>query len=303
MTRLNDHVTRMAELVGKIYPNDKSFVEEVNRSMEFWEGLPDRFEFDFHLDLKPEKLGAQPLEAIVNLTRNMYGWLGYFVYSNSYKVYQILATFTESLNAGKYVPVMMCARSLIEYAATIDYHGRQVEDEFSELDKLQKDSQLTKKNSLEIIKRIINIVQICHKYGRLTRFNWRAYSQGDLETFFKNWSEVSPEDRQINVLTLIDKLPQEERGARFFYEMLSDYVHPNLASHALIIDEAHYLEENKYRYVLSKHPTSSELLALVVIHTVAIPVKHSLRTVRYWIEAFKETLNKIGRWIELASSS
>jgi len=69
------------------------------------------------------------------------------------------------------------------------------------------------------------------------------------------WNMVDPEDRQLNILTLIDKLPQEEKGARFFYEMFSDYVH--LASHVLVIDNPYGKRNQTPRSVKSSSGTLS----------------------------------------------
>jgi hypothetical protein len=292
MKRLNDQVIKIADENNKIYPNDAGFVEAVNEAWSLLEDLPKTFEFEFHLKLKPEKLGKNPSETILNLTRNLYGWIGYFIYNNAYKVHQILEAYIDALNAFSYTSTMILARSLMEYAATINYYAEQLSLKISKLDESRNQGSV-----VETVKYMIELIQICHKYSKLTRINWHAYMRGDLDSFFKDWSYVDPKDKQINILTLVDKLPQKEKGARFFYDMLSDFAHPNLASQILVIDEARLIDENKAKYTLSKYTKSEELLG-VVIHCMAIPTRNSLKIISGWIKTLRQAHNNILKWIE-----
>ncbi len=57
--------------------------------------------------------------------------------------------------------------------------------------------------------------------------------------------------RQSRILSLIDKLPGEKKqAARFFYEMLCDYVHPNVGAHTLVVDMAEPLGKRADALVL-----------------------------------------------------
>lgn len=91
-------------------------------------------------------------------------------------------------------------------------------------------------------------------------------------------------------MTLIDKLPQEEQGARFFYDMLSDFVHPNIASNFVITSKAEIIEENKLKYKLSYRTKSAEVLGYVVLHTISIPIKNSLHRIRTWISQLRKRI-------------
>lgn len=110
-----------------------------------------------------------------------------------------------------------------------------------------------------------------------------------MDKFFTSWNDVEDGVRQVNVLTLIDKLPQEEKGARFFYEMLCDFVHPNIASHTLVVNQAAKIEGEQMSYSLSYIPDSDELLA-IVLHTVSIPIKSSLNLFKGQIVSLLGTL-------------
>lgn len=292
MQRFNDPVIKVAKNVGSLYPNDAGYVETVNMAMDILEGLPRDFNFEFNLDLKPEELGKDQFETLLNLHKNMNGWVGFFLYTNAYKAYQLLKELIKSLNSHCYLPAMTLTRSLIEYAATMDYHAKQLMPKISELNRVRNVQSLR-----EVIQPFIEVIGLCHRYARLTRFNWRAYVNGDMKSFFKDWSHVNEEDRQINILTLIDKLPQEEKGARFFYEMLSEFAHPNVSSHALVIEKASLINSNRARYVLSRDAENAELL-FIVIHCIAIPTKVSLNIITEWIKALTRIYELNAEWIK-----
>ena len=70
---------------------------------------------------------------------------------------------------------------------------------------------------------------------------------------------------------------EEKRAARFFYEMLCDYVHPNVGAHTLVVSKAELVSKGQMRWELSREPDSDEALS-VLVHAVAIPVRASIRT-------------------------
>ncbi len=283
--RLNKNVIIMAKEMGKLYPNDAGFVEAVNSALDFLESLPKTFEFRFNLQATPEKLGTEPPEVIENLARNVCAWQGYFIYSNAYKTHQILSAMVESLNSSKYVPAVTLARSLMEHAATIYDQGKQIFSKFKDIsNEINQNKGGVSKRTIILM---VETIRLCRKFGRLTRFNWRDYMKGDLESFYENWSRVEPEYLQTNVSTLIKKLPQEEKGAVFFYNMLSDFAHPNLGSQLLVIDETYKFVENEAMYILSREPESADSLG-IVIHFIASPTKHSLDVITKWIKSLKE---------------
>jgi len=78
------------------------------------------------------------------------------------------------------------------------------------------------------------------------------------------------------VVRPVSALPGEEKkAARFFYDMLCDYVHPNAAAHTLVVDRAMSNGSDKVEWTLSREAASDEAI-YVVIHAVAIPVRHSV---------------------------
>ena len=98
------------------------------------------------------------------------------------------------------------------------------------------------------------------------------------------------------ILSLIDKLPGEEkRAARFFYEMLCDYVHPNVGAHTLVVDTAEPLGDGRMRWHLKREPGSDEAVS-VLIHAVAIPVRHAIRILAHDVARLQQAQGYFGEW-------
>ena len=90
--------------------------------------------------------------------------------------------------------------------------------------------------------------------------------------------------KAATILGYIDEMPGEEkRAARFFYEMLCDYVHPNVGAHTLVVSKAEPLADGRMRWELTREPDSDEALS-VLFHAVAIPVRHAVRFLLHDLE-------------------
>jgi hypothetical protein len=97
-------------------------------------------------------------------------------------------------------------------------------------------------------------------------------------------------------LTLIDKLPgDQKRSARFFYEMLCDFVHPNLGSHILLVDTAEPIGTKKMRWNLRCEPKEEESLSFL-IKIIAIPVRHSIRLLLHDLRDIRRFESHFGEW-------
>lgn len=291
MPRLNNQIIEVARKNATIYPNDAEFIETLKETLDFLESLPTQFNFAFHKQLKPEKMGSEQPEVFLNLLKNFYGWLGFFVYSHAYKVRHLVSDIVDGLNAHNYVRVTIGSRSVMEHSATLNYYYTKLVPNLRSLDSMDPI-----KNFPNYIVTIVETIKLLLQYAQSTRFNWTSYIRGDLDNFFTSWDKVEERVRQLNILTLIDKLPQEEKGARFFYEMLCDYVHPNIASHTLIIDEVTQHGDERFSYLLRYAPNSDELLT-VVLHAISIPIKSSLSLFLNQLQSLLQTLESLRGWI------
>lgn len=78
------------------------------------------------------------------------------------------------------------------------------------------------------------------QYAHGTRFNWTDLLAGNVEDLKKDFtvsSESSP--KAVNVLTALSHLAKRDqryRDVEMAYAMLSDFAHPNMASHATVVE-------------------------------------------------------------------
>lgn len=83
------------------------------------------------------------------------------------------------------------------------------------------------KDSTDVDKAIkdeIAIKDLLLKQARATRINWE-------DPFGKEWEQVKADCKQTNILSMMDKLPDETLAfAKRWYGILSDICHPNFGS-------------------------------------------------------------------------
>lgn len=292
MDIVDARVRHVAEQNAAVYPNDAGLIEELRTAVAFFQQLPPEFRFEFNNVLKPEKLGATPAEAFLNLLQNWHGWIGFFAYSIAYKVWQLVEDLASGLNSSRYLLVASSTRGIVEQVAVFNYYFTLVAQHLKEIQATDPNDNLP-----QYIGRIIDLIKLLNKYAQATRFNWKSFVAGDLDTFLSSWDQVDQSVKQTNILTMIDKLPQQERAARFYYEMLCDFVHPNVGSHSLVIDRVELIDENRTAYTLAHSATTEESLA-AVLHIISIPLKMTLSLLRSELGSLLETLSKLEDWIK-----
>jgi len=291
MSILDTRVTELSRELATKYPNDAGFVECLEETIQFLESLPGRFDLTFHLQLRPEQMGADRNEVEVDPLRNLYGSLGFCVYSTAYKLRELVLDIADGLNKCKFLRVTMAARSVIEHAATLNYYYEKLKLNFRTATISAGEGRES-----EAIQALLENIGLLVQYAQSTRFNWGSYLREDFDDFFASFDNVEERVRQIHILTLIDKLPQTERGMRFFYSMLSDYAHPNLASHTLTIDRARLLPDGRMHFSLSSYPETKESLA-IVLHAISHPMNSALSLLRGQLQVLQAELRQLGEWI------
>ena len=112
-------------------------------------------------------------------------------------------------------------------------------------------------------------------YSRGTRFNWDALFEGNPEAVMKDYSP--PESsRAVNVLTALERLAKRDErysDIKRAYDMLSDFAHPNMASHATVL-EMPETQQMHYKNDMSANPGKrrGEFLMLVTVPWISIGV-------------------------------
>jgi hypothetical protein len=290
MAEFSERTRRLAEDHAAAFPGTAGFVAAVDDARNVIEAKPPVFSFKFYLDPNPQTMGGDPNIVFPRLVTETEGWLGSIVHSTEYRIANFLDDLVTGINDARPYRSVGAARSFVELSAFVHHYTKTLVKEATKL------SSQPSNDSPAIIKYIVAILKAATHFAQVTRFNWGARARGEMEEFFTKWDSVEERVKAPQILTLIDKLPGEEkRAARFFYEMLCDYVHPNLGAHSLVINRAEALPSGQMRHELSREPDSDEALS-VLIHAVAIPVRSAIRILLDDLEQLRRLQDFFGQW-------
>ena len=148
--------------------------------------------------------------------------LQFLLYSNVAKTRNLLEALEWALSSGNYLVWTLVVRALIEHSAVLSKY-------LASLEKLNFCAPETTLDELDAVGACLL------KYMNGSRFNWDALLSDDWESLLKKF-EPPGDEAAINVLTAIDhsaKLRPALSTNRIWYDMLSDFAHPNKASHSL----------------------------------------------------------------------
>src|SRR5207247_8711005 len=134
------------------------------------------YTMDYHISTRPDELGKDQFERLLNLTSNVRSWIGYLVYSSLYKTCQLVDSLVDSLNRSNLVPCALAARSLLEYAATVVYYADQIGELAEQAEMARVHAELDR-----VVGHLVEIWRVCLAYSQRTRFNWGDYVRGNLD--------------------------------------------------------------------------------------------------------------------------
>lgn len=255
----------------RVLPGTAGFLSAIDDARQFCSSLSSEFTFDFHLVPNPKSMGGNVSIVFPRLLAETEGWLGCITHSTAFRLEHYLDDIVTGLNESRPYRVVNAARSLLELAAFTAENANLVTSHAKELFS-QSTTEFT-----HVLFAILSILRAAARFAQVTRFNWDALVRGDMEELFTNWQKVDEGVKAPQILTLIDKLPSEQkRGMRFYYDMLCDFVHPNRGAHNLVIDKAKLISNNKMCWRLNLNPSSEEATS-VLFHIIAIPVRQSVR--------------------------
>jgi hypothetical protein len=261
--------------------------EAIAEGIAYFESLPSEFTISFFLDQTPQKIGQHAAEAISNAVREATNWLRFVHRSTAYRAEHLVNQFVRGLNDRSYLAAVLCARALLELAALFDFQLKSLLEHVARLmaiapEELRGFTALQETRRREIASSVIQALSAIRLTAAKTRFNWLAakpFGQGNLAEKYSE-KNLPDELRQDHVLKAIDKMRmvgpcQEKSTMRFYYEMICDFVHPNVGSVAVFIDEAGPESSNRFRYTVRRQCQSSEVVQ-VVLSVTSIPVREAL---------------------------
>jgi hypothetical protein len=278
------------------FPGTAGFLNAVVRARKATSSISSSYSFEFYLKVDPSQLGSDPVVVFPRLLGEVEGWLGFIVHSVAYRICQFLDDLITGIEAARPYRSVGSARGLVELSAFVRHHTELLRSKTETLSSVPDDDLSA------VVRAIVDTLASASLFAQATRFNWNAYVRGDMDEFFTAWNKVDERIEATNILTLIDKLPSETKhAARFYYEMLCDYVHPNAGAHTLVVDSTENPEKGKVRWNLSREPGSDEALS-VLVHTLAIPVRASIDTLLHDLEQLQQIRKYFLEWKERCES-
>lgn len=131
----------------------------------------------------------------------------------------------QSYNSDNHLAWLILGRSSLEYAAVSYYFFKKI-------------SQLQVQGPVFAMSHLKGMEDLLLQYAHGTRFNWPDLFAGNREALGKKVTSAESTSA-VNVLTALDHLAKRDdryRDVRIGYDMLSDFAHPNMASHASVVE-------------------------------------------------------------------
>lgn len=201
-------------------------LEAIEKAYDYLLALPERAEVNFFRPEDHQKAVAEESrkKACQYLFYDIFNWLEFFWYTTAYKMRQLTASLVHAYETDSFLPWLVLGRSTMEYAA-VTYHF------VKKINKLQLHGPKFAASELK------SFEDLMLDYAHGTRFDWPALMAGDRGRLSKKF-DSSQAPKAVNVLTALSHLSHRDiryRDVEVAYNMLSDFAHPNMASHSTVI--------------------------------------------------------------------
>lgn len=163
--------------------------------------------------------------AFQQLFFDAYNWLKFFWYTSAFKARQLASALVSAYNRENFLAWLVLGRSSLEYAAVSYYFARKI-------------GQFELRGPVFAASHLKAFEDLLLQYAHGTRFNWADLFAGNREGLAKKFTPTESSGA-VNVLTALDHLARRDdryRDVRIAYDMLSDFAHPNMASHASVME-------------------------------------------------------------------
>ncbi len=296
--RLEPHVVDALARVGRVGNLGKlaARLDEVLREgISRFSNVPAKIEFRL-LTTRLQDLGPDKRKAIVFLFAESAGWAGAFSQVHTLRAREMLLEIVSGLNEQRYTRVAFSARSLIETAAIASCYAKDQAKNCAFLSamtvgKLRRVSKSLNGDEVDQLGAAWTELRETMTRGR---FKWGATDWVDLAASYKVDPKTSK--HQVNVLTAIQKLQFDEMGlaggtAMFWFELLSDFVHPNFGASVLKIRE--FARESKFiaRHVYAD-PVPESDVGDVLVSFLMPPISNAVRIIDESLQPFRKAHSK-----------
>ena len=201
-------------------------------------------------------------EAALHLFWDAYNWLKFFWWTSTFKARQLIDGLIHSYNTDNHLAWLVLARSSLEYSAVTHYFAKQM-------------VVLRLQGPTYEVSQLQALDDLMIRYAHGTRFDWSVLMSGDVERL-KPKFEAPEATRAVNVLTAISHLAR--RDSRYAevekaYEMLSDFAHPNMASHSAVTEMPSDVDpRHTVRFAARPQALRGEFIAVVSLPWVSTAV-------------------------------
>ncbi len=166
-----------------------------------------------------------------------------------YRVIAHVDDISEAFNERVYFRVPNATRTLMELFFVLYTTYRVVYQ--------QKKEAKASTNIGKTIAAEIAIRNLLIKQFHAARINWD-------DPFGSEWEQVSASCKQTNILTMVDKIPEDTRAlAKRWYGILSDICHPNFGSVLYVADHDHFNSQSG-TLALARQPSKGAQLEMTV---------------------------------------
>ena len=265
------------------YENEKGTLPDLEKIEEIYDILlkfPQSDKMQFFSVEEHTKIAEKDnlIESSMYLFSDAFNMLKFFFYTNIYKPTNLTKGLIQAYNSQNYLVWIILSRSLLEYSAVFYYYKKKICE-------LNIQSTSIKFSELQEFEKILL------KFVHGTRFNWQSFTQGKLEELPKEDSENHTS--AVNILTAIEHLRKRDtrfKDVKFAYDMLSDFSHPNMASHATVVEMP---ESEGKSCIVNINPANlrGEFIMMATIPTVQLSLSNILemiqstgQLIKFWLE-------------------
>lgn len=216
----------------------------IERSYDVLLALPDQDSAKFFTleDHQKNVASSDVKPACQYLFCDVYNWMKVFWWTNVFKARQLAEALIYSYNSENHLAWLILARSSLEYAAVNYYFVKKI-----------KQFEINGPNFA--MSHLKGIEDLLLQYVHGSRFNWKDLFEGDRESL-KDKFIPTGSSSAVNVLTALKHLAKRDdryRDVEIAYDMLSDFAHPNMASHSSVI-EMPVRAEGMHECHMAAHP-------------------------------------------------
>jgi len=309
---LSDHVVTALE---QLETEDSTFAglrQVLSEAKDTLRPLPSRVQITMVSNLDREYLGADFLTGLATLFAHTEARLRVLYYVSSYRLLDLLEMVVAGLNGGRFAGVMLGSRSLVEHAAISRWRQRQLMPLLEAVDGIRPSTLRRCKGNGNLTSAVVETLYNANSKLEETYAAGR-FDRGVLSKPREIKSiELDAKDplRQVGIMDAIDELNWSgpllpATNARFYYELLCDYVHPNVGSNFMHIDRENYEDirnlhtnaANRLVHMEIAADTLDKSLCLHVLSAMAIPVREATKDLidySRWLERHLEGRRQFG---------